>query len=132
MVSRGFATTSYFTDQHEYAVVTDGMATCGITNHAQEQLGDLVYVSLPEMGAEVSQGDSISVLESVKAATEMYAPVSGTVVEVNSELESDPGLVNRSPESEGWFVKIKVSDEAEVQSLMQREAYDAFAAADEH
>ena len=115
-----------FTDQHEWVRVEGDVATIGITDYAQEQLGDVVYVELPEVGREVEQGDEAAVVESVKAASEVYAPVSGKVVEVNGDLEGAPGGINEDAMGRGWFVKLKISDRTELSKLMDEEAYKAF------
>ena len=117
-----------FTKDHEYIEIDGDVGTVGITSFAQEQLGDVGFVELPEVGREVAQGDELAVVDSVKAASEIYAPVAGTVVEVNEALEGAPGTVNEAAESEGWFLKIKLSDAAELDGLMDRDAYDKFAA----
>ncbi|MBM3519215.1 MAG: glycine cleavage system protein GcvH [Alphaproteobacteria bacterium] len=104
------------------------MATIGITNHAQEQLGDVVFVELPAPGKKVTKGGEAAVVESVKAASEVYAPVTGEVVEVNKEIEGDPGLVNRGAEGDGWFMKVKLANTAELDELMDKAAYDKFVA----
>jgi glycine cleavage system H protein len=117
-----------YTKEHEW-VRTDGdLAIVGISEHAQEQLGDVVFVELPEVGRQVSQGGSFAVVESVKAASDVYAPISGEVVETNSAIEDDPGLVNRSAEDEGWFCKLRITDRSELTKLMDAEAYKAFVA----
>lgn len=118
-------TTKYSKD-HEWVIVDNGVATIGITNHAQEQLGDVVFVELPAIGKKVEQNGEAAVVESVKAASEVYAPVSGEVVDVNKELEGDPALVNRSAEGEAWFMKVKLSNPAELDGLMDKAAYDKF------
>ena len=115
-----------FTDQHEWVRVEGNTATIGITDYAQEQLGDVVYVELPEVGKAMAAGDEAAVVESVKAASEVYAPVSGEVVEVNADLEGAPGGVNEDAIGRGWFVKIKLSDTSELAKLMDEEAYKAF------
>lgn len=120
-----------YTEEHEWVLVEDGVATIGITDHAQGQLGDVVYVELPDVGRGVSQGDDFAVVESVKAASEVYAPVDGEIVEINELLETAPETVNSSPEDEGWFVKIKLSEPAQVDSLMSKDEYDSFAASHE-
>ena len=117
-----------FSQDHEWVRVEGDIATIGITNHAQEQLGDVVFVELPAIGKKVSKGGDAAVVESVKAASEVYAPVSGEVVEVNKELEGDPALVNRGAESDGWFMKVKLSNPAELSELMDKAAYDKFVA----
>jgi len=115
-----------YTKDHEW-IRTDGVvATVGITTFAQEHLGDVVFVELPEIGKRVSQGDEAAVIESVKAAAELYAPASGEVVEVNSNLDGDPSLVNSSPNDKGWFIKIKLSDPDQIDGLMDEEAYKSF------
>jgi glycine cleavage system H protein len=103
-------------------------ATTGISDHAQEQLGDIVFVDLPELGRQVSQGDAMAVVESVKAASDVYAPISGEVVEVNAALNDDPALVNSGAESAGWFCKLRVGDPAELEALLDADAYRAFVA----
>ena len=115
--------TTYFTEDHEWIRVEGGVATVGITDYAQEQLGDLVFVELPEAGRAVKKGDVAVVVESVKAASDVYAPISGKVVEVNDTLSGQPDLVNGSPEGDGWFVKIKAANKAEIDALMDEAAY---------
>ncbi|HMT14453.1 MAG TPA: glycine cleavage system protein GcvH [Aestuariivirga sp.] len=117
-----------FSKDHEWVKMEGGIATIGITNHAQEQLGDVVFVELPKVGNKVSKGGNAAVVESVKAASEVYAPVSGEVVAVNSALEADPALVNRAAEGDGWFMKVKVANPGDLDELMDKAAYDAFAA----
>jgi glycine cleavage system H protein len=112
----------YSTD-HEWVRVEGDIAVVGITNHAQDQLGDVVFVDLPSVGAEVSKGGDAAVVESVKAASDVYAPVSGEVVEVNGDLENEPGKVNDDAEGAGWFMKIKMSDTSELDGLMDADAY---------
>jgi glycine cleavage system H protein len=118
-----------FSKDHEWVSVAGDIATIGITNHAQEQLGDVVFVELPAIGKKVSKGGDAAVVESVKAASEVYAPLTGEVVEVNKELEGDPALVNRGAEGDGWFMKVKISDVSELNELMDKAAYDKFVAA---
>ena len=115
-----------YSKDHEWVTVENGVATIGITNHAQEQLGDVVFVELPAIGKQIAQNDQAAVVESVKAASEVYVPVSGEVVEVNTELEGDPSLVNREAEGSAWFMKVKLSNPAELDGLMDKAAYDAF------
>jgi len=117
-----------YTKEHEWISVDGDIATIGITNHAQEQLGDVVFVELPSVGKAVSKGGDAAVVESVKAASEVYAPVSGEVVEVNKELEGDPALVNREAEAGAWFMKVKLKDKGELADLMDKAAYDKFVA----
>jgi glycine cleavage system H protein len=116
---------TYFTEDHEWLRVEGGEATVGITDYAQEQLGDLVFVELPEIGRAVAKGDAIVVVESVKAASDVYAPVDGEVTAVNDALSSDPALVNSSATGEGWMWKMKLSDEGQLSGLMDEAAYKA-------
>ena len=115
-----------YSKDHEWVIVENGIATIGITNHAQEQLGDVVFVELPAIGKSVAAHEQAAVVESVKAASEVYVPVSGEVVAVNSELEGDPALVNRDAEGGAWFMKVKLSNPSELEELMDRAAYDSF------
>jgi glycine cleavage system H protein len=117
-----------YTKDHEYVRVEGDTGVIGITDYAQSQLGDVVFVELPELGKSVDKGAEAAVVESVKAASEIYAPVSGEIVAVNAALEEAPGTVNEDPLGKGWFVKIKVKDSAELQSLMDEEQYKAFVA----
>ena len=116
----------YFTKDHEWIDVDGGTAVVGITNHAQEQLGDIVFVEVPSAGTKVTKGGDAAVVESVKAASDVYAPVSGTVTEGNAALEGEPALVNTAPEGDGWFFKLTLDDAGELDGLMDRAAYDAF------
>lgn len=118
----------YYTDEHEWLSVEDGVATVGITNYAQEQLGDLVFVELPAVGAVIAKGDANVVVESVKAASDVFAPIAGEITEVNDALEGDPALVNSAAENNGWLYKMKVADASELSSLMDLEAYKALIA----
>lgn len=113
-----------FSKDHEWVKVENGIATIGITNHAQEQLGDVVFIELPAVGKTVEQHGKAAVVESVKAASEVYAPVSGEVVEVNKDLEVDPALVNRAAEGGAWFMKVRLSKPGELDGLMDKAAYD--------
>jgi glycine cleavage system H protein len=117
-----------FSKDHEWLTLDGDIATVGITNHAQEQLGDVVYVELPKLGATLAANASAATVESVKAASEVYSPVSGEVVAVNAELSGDPALVNRAAENDGWFMKIKLSNASELDALMDKAAYDIFVA----
>ena len=117
-----------FSKDHEWLTLEGNIATVGITDHAQSQLGDVVFVELPKLGSTIAAHASVATIESVKAASEVYTPVSGEVIAVNDELNGDPALVNRSPEHEGWFMKIKLSTPAEVDGLMDKAAYDKFVA----
>ena len=117
-----------YTDQHEWVRVEGDVAVVGISDYAQGQLGDVVFVELPEIGKQVSKGGEVAVVESVKAASEVYAPVSGEVAAVNETLNGDPALVNRAPTGDGWFIKIRLSDKSEVARLMDEAAYAKFVA----
>ncbi len=116
----------YFTEEHEWIDVEGDTATVGITDYAQEQLGDIVFVELPDAGTVVEQGGDAAVVESVKAASDVYAPISGEVTEANSALEDDPALVNTSPEDDGWFFKLTISDKSELEGLMDEKTYAVF------
>jgi len=118
----------YFTEDHEWILVEGDIGTCGISEFAQEQLGDIVYVELPEPGRLVAQNDEMAVVESVKAASEIYAPVSGEVIESNEELVDDPARINADAMGEGWFFKIRISDTKELDDLLDKAAYDALTA----
>lgn len=120
--------TIYFTQDHEWISVEGAAATVGITDYAQAQLGDVVFVEVPPAGTELAKGKEAAVVESVKAASDVYAPVSGTVTEANAALEADPALVNTSPETDGWFFKLTLSDPVELEGLMDDAAYNAFVA----
>ena len=113
----------YFTKEHEWIRVVGDLATVGISNHAQEALGDIVFAEVPDAGKTLSKGDDAAVVESVKAASDVYAPVGGEVVEGNAALADDPSLINRDPEGEGWFFKLKLSDTSELDGLMDEAAY---------
>jgi glycine cleavage system H protein len=116
-----------YSEDHEWVdAKEDDLVVIGITDFAQEQLGDLVYVELPEVGDECTKGDNISVIESVKAASDLVAPVSGSIIEVNSRLEDEPEIVTEDSMGEGWFIKVKLSDPAELDELMDEEAYNSF------
>lgn len=115
-----------FTETHEWVLDNgDGTITMGISNQAQSFLGDVVFVDLPEVGDETEAGETFSLVESVKAASDLYAPVSGEIIEINEELEDSPELINESPYSAGWIVKIKMSDDAELEDLLSNEEYQA-------
>ncbi len=115
-----------FTEEHEWVLLEGDTASIGISDYAQEQLGDVVYVELPEAGAKFDEGAEIATVESVKAASEIYAPVAGEVVEVNGALDDDPSLVNSDPLGDGWFFKIKVADAAATAKLMDDNAYKEY------
>lgn len=115
-----------YTQDHEWILVEGDIGTVGISDHAQDQLGDVVYVELPEQGAALEQGGQAATVESVKAASEVYAPASGEVVEANAALADNPGLVNSDPLGEGWFFKLKISNAAELDKLMDEAAYGKY------
>ena len=117
-----------FTKDHEWVRLDGDVATVGISKHAADALGDVVFVETPEVGKTVKAGDSFAGVESVKAASDVYAPVAGEVVEANAALASAPETVNADPEGDGWFAKIRVSDASQLDALMDRAAYDAFLA----
>ena len=115
-----------FTKDHEWVVLEGDVATIGMTAYAAEQLGDVVFVEVPDVGKTVKAGDGLAVVESVKAASEVYAPVSGEVVAVNGELEAAPGTVNEDPAGKGWFLKIKIKDAGELDALMNEAEYQDY------
>lgn len=117
-----------YTEDHEWIVTEGDVATIGISDFAQSQLGDIVFVELPDVGASFEKGDEAAVVESVKAASEVYAPLDGEVVETNEALEDDPALVNSEAETNAWFMKIKLSDTSQLEGLMNADAYKAFVA----
>ena len=116
----------YFTKDHEWISIDGDTATVAISNHAQDALGDIVFAEAPEAGRQVSKGQEAAVVESVKAASDVYAPVSGEVVEGNPAIADDPSIVNRDPEGEGWFFKLKLSNPGELDGLMDEAAYQEF------
>ncbi len=116
----------YFTDEHEWIDVEGDTATVGITDFAQGQLGDIVFVELPDVGSVIDKGKDAAVVESVKAASDVYAPISGEIMETNEALEDDPALVNTSPEEDGWFFKMTIGDKSQFDGLMDRAAYKSF------
>nr|WP_298898977.1 glycine cleavage system protein GcvH [uncultured Altererythrobacter sp.] len=116
----------FFTDEHEWIDVEGDTATVGITDYAQEQLGDIVFVELPDVGTMLDKAGDAAVVESVKAASDVYAPISGEVTEANGALEDDPALVNTSPEEDGWFFRMTIGDKSELEGLMDDKAYKAF------
>ncbi|SEJ06885.1 glycine cleavage system H protein [Sphingomonas sp. OV641] len=118
----------YFTEDHEWIDVDGQTGIVGISDYAQGQLGDIVFVDVPEEGRSLAKGDEAAVVESVKAASDVYSPVSGTVIEGNAALTDEPGLVNTDPEGEGWFFKLTLSDASELDGLMDETAYQAFVA----
>ena len=118
----------YFTKEHEWVRVEGDVATVGISAHAAEQLGDVVFAEVPEAGRAVSKGDEAAVVESVKAASDVYAPVSGEVTEGNDALDGEPALVNSDPEGDGWFFKLKLTDPSELDGLMDEAAYKEWVA----
>jgi glycine cleavage system H protein len=118
--------TVYYTKEHEWIAVEGDQATVGITDFAQSQLGDVVFVELPEPGKQVTKGGEAAVVESVKAASDVYSPVSGEVTEANQALVDDPSLANTDPEGEGWFFRLRLSDQGELDGLMDAAAYKSF------
>jgi glycine cleavage system H protein len=116
----------YFTDEHEWIDIEGDTATVGITDYAQEQLGDIVFVELPDVGAMLDKAGDAAVVESVKAASDVYAPITGEVTETNGALEDDPALVNTSPEEDGWFFRMTIGDKSELEGLMDDKGYRAF------
>ena len=115
--------TVYFTREHEWIRIEDDVATVGISDHAQQALGDIVFAEVPDSGRSLTKGGDAAVVESVKAASDVYAPVSGEVVESNAALADDPAIINRDPEGEGWFFKLKLADRSELDGLMDEDAY---------
>jgi glycine cleavage system H protein len=120
----------FYAKTHEWVSLDDGIATVGITDFAQSQLSDLTFVELPEVGAEFSAGDEAAVVESVKAAADVYAPVGGEVIEVNTELEDTPELINKDSFGAGWIFKLKVNEESEVDNMMDADSYEELCPAD--
>ena len=118
----------YFTKEHEWIRVDGNNATVGISNHAQEQLGDIVFAETPQAGRSLRKGEEAAVVESVKAASDVYSPISGTVIEGNPALADDPAIINNDPEGAGWFFKLEVTDPSELEGLMDEAAYREFVA----
>ena len=117
-----------FTDQHEWLSIEDDIARVGITSYAQGQLGDVVFIELPDTGTEFKQGDEAAVVESVKAAAEVYSPATGNIMETNADLKSSPELVNSDPHGAGWFFKMRLSDLSETDAMMDEQSYKDFVA----
>lgn len=115
-----------YSEEHEWVLVEGDVATIGISDYAQQELGDVVFVELPQVGKSVNSGDEVAVVESVKAASEIYTPISGEIIEVNEALADSPGAVNESAESEGWFYKLRIADVSEIAGLLDAAAYKAF------
>jgi glycine cleavage system H protein len=115
-----------FTKEHEWVVMDGDIATVGITDHAQEQLGDLVHIELPELERAVAEGETCAVVESVKAASDIFAPLAGKVVEINETIVEDPSIVNSDAEGEGWFFRLEIDDTAAFEQLMDQDAYDEY------
>jgi glycine cleavage system H protein len=120
--------TVYFTKDHEWLAVAGDVATVGITDYAQAQLGDVVFAEVPQAGTVLVRGKEAAVVESVKAASDVYAPASGTVTEANAALEGEPGLVNSDPQGAGWFFRMRLADVSELEGLMDADAYQALVA----
>ena len=118
--------TERYTKDHEWIRVENGVGTVGITDHAQQQLGDIVFVEVPEAGRQAKQGDAVAVVESVKAASDVFAPVSGEVIEANAEIATVPALINEDAQGKAWFFKVKLSNPAELDQLMDLAAYQEF------
>lgn len=113
-----------YTEDHEWVIPSeDGTALVGISDYAQDQLGELVYIELPEVGSAVEKGEGVAVIESVKSASDLMMPISGEIIEVNEDLDADPGIVNEDPMGAGWFIKVKLSDESELGELMDEDKY---------
>ena len=121
-----------YSEKHEWVVMQDGVGVVGVSNYAQEALGDIVYAQLPEIDAELEADEECGALESVKAASEVYTPVSGVVLEINESLADNPGTINASPYGDGWLFKLKVTNEAELDALMDDAAYEKFLASQDH
>jgi glycine cleavage system H protein len=115
-----------FTKEHEWVVMDGDIATVGITDHAQEQLGDLVHIELPELERAVAEGETCAVVESVKAASDIFAPLTGKIVEINETIVEDPSIVNSDAEGEGWFFRLEVDDTAAFEQLLDQDAYDEY------
>ena len=115
-----------FTKNHEWILLTENIATVGITNHAQESLGDIVFIELPEIGKEVLAGNELCVIESVKAASDIYSPVDGQVFEINLTLNDDASIINKDPENDGWIFKLNIKDPAQLNELMSLSQYNEF------
>ena len=115
-----------YTKDHEWILIENNIGTVGITNHAQESLGDIVFIELPEIGKIVKTGSEVSVVESVKAASDIYSPIDGKIIDINNKLKDDPSIVNQDAENEGWFFKIEISDSIEEDKLMSLEQYNKF------
>jgi glycine cleavage system H protein len=113
-----------YSKEHEWVASEENLATIGITDHAQEQLGEIVYIELPSIGDKVSKDDPFGVVESVKAVSDIYAPVSGTVVEINEDLAESPEAVNEDPYGDGWLIKVRMSDTSDLEDLMENEEYE--------
>jgi glycine cleavage system H protein len=121
-----YDTSVQYQKSHEWAKKEGDLLVVGISDYAQDSLGDVVFVELPEVGAEFSQGDAFGVVESVKAASDVFVPVGGEIAEVNSELEDNPEIINEDPFGKGWIIKIKAADESELESLMDAAAYESY------
>ena len=119
-----------FSEEHEWVEVKDGVATVGISAYAAEEMGDITFVEMPELAVVLAQGDTMCVIESVKAAQDVFAPIGGTVAEVNQRLVNDPGLINQSPEKDGWICRLEEIDESELDGLMTDAQYEEFLASE--
>jgi glycine cleavage system H protein len=116
----------FYSDSHEWVKVTNSTATVGVSQYAQKELGDIVHIELPKVGVQIKKGQEMAVLESTKAAADVYAPVSGEITEVNTQLHDHPELINESPEDKGWLIRINLSDPTEIEVLMDDEKYSGF------
>lgn len=114
----------YYTKEHEWLSINGNTATIGITAYAQDQLGDLIFVELPQIGEQYKTGEPVVVVESVKAASDVYAPIGGTIIEVNEALNADPSIINKSPQEQGWLWKMEISDKTELECLLDAESYE--------
>jgi len=123
----GYPADFKYTKSHEYIKVEGNIGWVGLTNYAQDQLGDIVFVEMPEVGQEVTQGEPFGVVESVKAVSDCYCPISGKVVEINEKLNDEPGTINADPHGEGWFIKVEIADMGELDNLMDIKAYEKHA-----
>ena len=115
-----------YTKDHEWILIENNIGTVGITNHAQESLGDIVFIELPEIGKIVKTGSEVSVVESVKAASDIYSPIDGKIIDINNKLKDDPSIVNQDAENDGWFFKIEISDTIDEDKLMSLDQYNKF------
>ncbi|MCH9632886.1 MAG: Glycine cleavage system H protein [Chlamydiae bacterium] len=116
----------HYSDSHEWVKITNSTATVGVSQYAQKELGDIVHIELPKVGVQIKRGQEMAVLESTKAAADVYAPVSGEIAEINTQLQDHPELINESPEDKGWLIRINLGDPTEMESLMDETTYEGF------